>query len=156
MNIDLTPIYRTTVGSDSLASMLDNIFSSDATTMGYPPYNIEVIGENQYAITMAVAGFQQEEFDIQVEKGLLTVRGEKVEDKENRQFIYQGITTGSFERKFNLADYVEVTGAVFKNGLLIITLEKQLPEEMRPRRIHINSSESENVLEHQPEQPQAA
>lgn len=153
MKIDLAPIYRTTVGFDNLASVLDNIFSSDAGSTGYPPYNIEVIGENKYAISLAAAGFQENDFDIEVEKGLLTVRGKKSGDNVERQYLYQGIAARDFERKFNLADYVEVTGANYKNGLLTITLEKQLPEEMKPRRIPINTAE--NVIEHQQEQEAA-
>ena len=153
MKIDLAPIYRTTVGFDNLASVLDNIFSSDAGSTEYPPYNIEVIGENKYAISLAVAGFQENDFDIEVEKGLLTVRGKKSGDNVERQYLYQGIAARDFECKFNLADYVEVTGANYKNGLLTITLEKQLPEEMKPRRIPINTAE--NVIEHQQEQEAA-
>ncbi len=153
MKIDLAPIYRTTVGFDNLASVLDNVFSSDTSSTGYPPYNIEVIGENKYAISLAVAGFQEDDFDIEVEKGLLTVRGKKSGEDVERQFLYQGIAARDFERKFNLADYVEVTGASYKNGLLTITLEKQLPEEMKPRRIPINTSD--NVIEHQQDQEAA-
>ncbi len=154
MKIDLTPIYRTSVGFDRLASMLDATLSSDAAAAGYPPYNIEVTGENRYAISLAVAGFRQEEFDIELENGILTVRGRKLEDNSKREYLYQGIAARNFERKFNLADYVEVTGASYKNGLLTISLVKQIPEEMKPRRINIDASD--NVLEHQPEQNRAA
>lgn len=154
MKIDLAPIYRSTVGFDNLASVLDNVFSADISVSSYPPYNIEVIGENKYAISLAVAGFQEDDFDIEVEKGLLTVRGKKSGDNVERQYLYQGIAARDFERKFNLADYVEVTGASYKNGLLTITLEKQLPDEMKPRRIPINTSE--NVIEHQQQEEQKA
>ncbi len=154
MKIDLAPIYRSTVGFDNLASVLDSVFSADTSASSYPPYNIEVIGENKYTISLAVAGFQEDDFDIEVEKGLLTVRGKKSEDNVERQYLYQGIAARDFERKFNLADYVEVSGASYKNGLLTITLEKQLPEEMKPRRIPINTSE--NVIEHQQQEEQKA
>lgn len=154
MKIDLTPIYRTSVGFDRLVSMLDATLGSDAAATGYPPYNIEVTGDNRYAISLAVAGFQQEEFEIEVENGILSVRGRKQEDSGKREYLYQGIAARNFERKFNLADYVEVTGASYKNGLLTITLVKQIPEEMKPRRISISSGD--NVLEHQPRQDRAA
>ncbi|WP_180790777.1 Hsp20 family protein, partial [Vibrio parahaemolyticus] len=115
-SIDLTPLYRNSVGFDRFASLLDHALTSEASISGYPPYNIEVLGENHYAITLAVAGFVQEELDIQVEKSVLTVRGDKSSDQE-RTYLYQGIANRKFERKFNLADYVEVIDANLSNGL---------------------------------------
>jgi molecular chaperone IbpA len=143
--IDLTPLYRSSVGFDRLASLIDNALTTESTASGYPPYNIEVHDENCYAITVAVAGFSQKELDIQVEKGVLTVRGDK-NDKDQREYLYQGIANRTFERKFNLADHVEVTGADLSNGLLTISLVKEIPEAMKPKSITIN--QGDNVLEH--------
>lgn len=143
--IDLTPLYRNSIGFDRLASLIDSAQSMDATSSGYPPYNIEILDDNRYAITLAVAGFTQEELDIQVEKGVLTVRGDK-NVKDEQKFLYQGIATRAFERSFNLADYVEVIGADLSNGLLTIRLVKEIPEAMKPKSIAIN--QDKQVLEH--------
>lgn len=154
--IDLTPLYRSSIGFDRLGSLLDTALRTEQTSAGYPPYNIEVTGENRYGITLAVAGFEQSELDIQVEKGVLTVRGKKADDpKEERRYLYQGIATRTFERKFNLADHVEVANAQLTNGLLTINLVKEIPEAMKPRTIAINSSAG-NLLDHQAEQNKAA
>ncbi|MDN3640508.1 Hsp20 family protein [Simiduia curdlanivorans] len=144
-SIDLTPLYRSSVGFDRLASLIDSALTTDTSASGYPPYNIEVCEDNQYAITLAVAGFTQAELDIQVEKGVLTVRGTKGA-KDDGQYLFQGIANRTFERKFNLADYVEVTGADLSNGLLTIDLVKEIPEAMKPKTIAINHRG--NVLEH--------
>ncbi len=144
-SIDLTPLYRTSIGFDRLASLLDNTLNTDAVAPGYPPYNIEMLDENRYAITLAVAGFDQSELDIQVEKGVLSVRGQKTTE-ENRKYLHQGIANRAFERKFNLADYIEVTGADLKKGLLTINLVKEIPEAMKPKSIAIRATDS--VLEH--------
>ena len=148
-SIDLTPLYRSTIGFDRLASLLDNVSTSDRSAGGYPPYNIEVLDENHYAITLAAAGFSQEELTIQVEQGVLTVRGNKV-SKDERKYLYQGIANRSFERKFNLADYIEVTDASLNNGLLTIRMVKEIPETMKPKTIAIN--QSDQVLEAQVEE----
>ena len=136
--IDLTPLYRNSVGFDRMASLLDNALRTDSVSAGYPPYNIEVTGEDRYAVTIAVAGFTNDELEISVENGVLTVRGRKHED-EDRKFLHQGIANRAFERKFNLADYVEVVNASLDNGLLSISLKKEIPEAMKPRTIAINS-----------------
>ena len=102
--LDFTPLYRSTVGFDRLANIIDNALQQNTNGTSYPPYNIELVEDNRYAITIAVAGFAQDELDIQTEKGVLTVRGKKAEDKKDRKFLYQGIATRSFERKFQLAD----------------------------------------------------
>ncbi len=146
MNIDLTPLYRSSVGFDRLASLLDTALRSEQASGGYPPYNIEITGENRYEITLAVAGFEESELELNVEKGVLTVRGRKAESQEERRFLHQGIATRTFERKFNLADHVEVSGAELKNGLLTISLLREIPEAMKPRRIAINGKSS--ALEH--------
>ncbi len=147
-SIDLSPLYRSSVGFDRLASLIDHAMTSETAINGYPPYNIEVLKENRYAITLVVAGFTQEELDIQVEKSVLSVRGQKRADKENK-YLYQGIANRTFERKFNLADYVEVTNADLSNGLLTITLVKEVPEAMKPKSITINKNY--DVLEHKAE-----
>lgn len=145
--IDLTPLYRSSIGFDRFGSMLDTALRSEKTATGYPPYDIESLGENEYAITLAVAGFDDSEIDIQVEKGVLSVRGRKVESEKDRSYLYQGIANRSFERKFNLADFIEVTGADLSNGLLTVSLVKEIPEAMKPRKISI--SQSGKTIEHQ-------
>jgi molecular chaperone IbpA len=145
-SIDFTPLYRSSIGFDRLASMLDSAMRSEATPSSYPPYNIEMLEDERYAITVAVAGFSQDEIDINVEKGVLTVHGKKGEEDE-RNYLYQGIANRAFERKFNLADYVEVVGAKLDNGLLTIDLIKEIPEAMKPKKIQINQDDSK-VIEH--------
>jgi len=146
--IDLTPLYRSTVGYDRLASLLDSALRGDQSTSAYPPYDIEMHDDNRYSIRLAVAGFEKNELDIQVEKGVLTVRGRKAKDDDTGQYLYQGIANQPFERQFNLAEYIEVTGADLNNGLLTINLVKEVPEAMKPKTIAINQPES-NVIEHQ-------
>ncbi len=152
--IDLTPLYRSSVGFDRFGSLLNSALRNDQASAGYPPYNIEVTDENRYAVTLAVAGFDRSELDIQVDKGVLTVSGRKESDQEQREFLYQGIATRAFERKFSLADHVEVRGARLVNGLLTIDLVREIPEEMKPKSIAIDV-ESE-ALEHQAEPSKAA
>lgn len=146
--IDLTPLYRSSVGFDRFGNLLDAAFQTDKTSAGYPPYNIEVVEEDNYAITIAVAGFKKDELELQVENGVLTVRGKK-NDAEERNFLHQGIATRSFERKFNLADHIEVTDADLQDGLLVIQLVKEVPEAMKPRTISIGAAENANVINHQ-------
>lgn len=138
--IDLTPLYRSSVGYDRLGSWIKHALSAESTSSGYPPYNIEMLEENRYAITVAVAGFSEDELDIQVENGVLTVRGNK-SNKDERTYLYQGIANRTFERKFNLAEYVEVTEADLSNGLLTINLVKEIPEAMKPRSINISHND---------------
>jgi len=144
--IDLTPLYRSSIGFDRLASMLDSALRSDTSSGGYPPYNIESLGENRYGITIAVAGFEESELDIQVERDVLTVRGRKSDDDKDRKYLYRSIAARAFERKFNLAEHVEVVDAELRNGLLNISLVKETPEADKPRSISIKSSEK--ALEH--------
>ena len=145
-NIDLSPLYRNSVGFDRFAALVDSALRSDSVANGYPPYNIEVLGENQYSVTLAVAGFEQNELDIHVENNILRVRGEKGKG-ENRQYLHQGIANRSFERKFNLADHVEVKGAQLRNGLLTVNLVREVPEAMKPRTIKIDADS--NAIEQQ-------
>ncbi len=144
--IDLTPLYRSSIGFDRFGSMLDSALRSEKTSAGYPPYDIESLGENEYSITIAAAGFDESELDIQVEKGVLSVRGKKAETDKERSYLYQGIANRSFERKFNLADFIEVTGADLNNGLLTISLVKEIPEAMKPKSIAIG--QAGKTLEH--------
>lgn len=152
--IDLTPLYRNTIGFDRLASLLDNAFSSEQTSGGYPPYDIEVLDKNRYAISITAAGFAPDELEIQVERGVLSVKGKKAESESKRKFLYQGTATRAFERKFNLADYVEVVSAKLNNGMLTIELKHELPEALKPRRIEIVSDT--RAIEHKLEPGRAA
>lgn len=144
-SVDLTPLYRNSIGFDRLAALIDSALSAEPAGNGHPPYNIEALDDNRYAITLAVAGFSLDELDIQVEKGVLTVCGNKAA-KNQRKYLYQGIANRSFERKFNLADHIEVTGADLSNGLLTISLVKEIPEAMKPKTIAIKPAQQ--ALEH--------
>jgi molecular chaperone IbpA len=137
---DLSPLYRTTVGFDRLFNLLDSA-SGGETAQPYPPYNIERTGENAYRVTLAVAGFRESDLDIHAKENVLTVRGEKKEEtSEDREVLYRGIAARAFERRFQLADHVEVTGASLENGLLHIDLVREIPEAMKPRKIAIGKS----------------
>lgn len=138
---DFSPLFRTTVGYDRLASLLNSATRLEQGA-GFPPYNIQKAGEDRYRITMAVAGFSQDELSITTENNRLVVSGEKPEEQEGEDnaFLYRGIATRSFERRFNLAEHVRVTGARLDNGLLHIELEREIPEAMKPRSIEIRSS----------------
>lgn len=135
---DLTPLYRTGVGFDRLAKMLDEVNTVDTPT--YPPYNIERTGEDTYRITMAVAGFTPDELAIEVKSNSLTVTGQKQGRAEQVNFLHQGIAARNFDRRFQLADHVEVTGAEIENGLLHIDLKRELPEAMKPRTVEIKGA----------------
>lgn len=147
MKLDLTPLYANTVGYDRFGSLLDAAFNAERQSAGYPPYDIELVGENRYSITVAVAGFQDKEIDVQVEKGVLTVRGKREAQTKDSRYLHRGIATRSFERKFNLADHVEVVEARLDNGLLQISLVREIPESMKPRTITVSSAGSQGVLE---------
>ena len=139
---DLSPLYRTAIGFDRLADMLSNASRVDGN--GYPPYNIEARGEDKYRISMAVAGFSESDLDIVTEQNTLTVSGNKEAEQTNdeREFLYRGIANRSFERRFQLADHVRVESARLENGLLHIDLKRELPEQMKPRRIEIGGGRS--------------
>ncbi|HHQ4623405.1 TPA: Hsp20 family protein [Aeromonas veronii] len=134
-SIDFSPLYRSAIGFDRLANLIESAASNG--NAGYPPYNIEQLGDNDYRISMAVAGFTQEELELSFQENLLTVKGYKQADTE-RNYLYQGIAERGFERRFQLADYVRVKGADLKNGLLHIELVREVPEAMKPRKIEIN------------------
>lgn len=144
-HFDLTPLYRSTVGFDRFAQLLDSVAGGDVDAP-YPPYNIERLGENEYRITMAVAGFTTDEIKVDVKESTLTVRGEKKAEagEGDKRYLHRGIAARSFERRFQLADHVEVKGADLKDGLLNVDLVRNVPERMRARTIPIGtSSESE-------------
>ncbi|MFG1358774.1 Hsp20 family protein [Xanthobacter pseudotagetidis] len=145
---DLSPLYRNTVGFDRLFSLLDGVGGVDAAPT-YPPYNIERTGENAYRITVAVAGFTDADLDIEVKENTLTLRGEKKAEQngETAQLLYRGIAARSFERRFQLADHVEVKGAVLENGLLHVDLVRNIPEAKKPRHIAINTVAGPKAIE---------
>ena len=137
-HFDFAPLYRSTIGFDRLAQLFDNVAGVDADG-GYPPYNIERVAENEYRITMAVAGFAENEINIEVKDTSLLVKGEKKPEDGERQYLHRGIAARSFERRFQLADYVEVKGAALKDGLLSVDLQRNLPERMKPRTVTISN-----------------
>lgn len=153
--IDLSPLYRSSVGFDRMASLLDSALRADTGATGYPPYNIELVAENQYAITLAVAGFEEDDLEIEVENGVLRVAGKKAEENEKREYLHRGIANRAFERKFSLAEHIEVTGAALKNGLLTVGLVKNIPEAMKPKRINIGSS-TKDLLEERSKSKESA
>ena len=141
--LDFSPLYRSTVGFDHLTSLLDSVNRSEANQASYPPYNIELMETDKYQITMAIAGFLENELDIQTEKGTLTVIGQKTgEEATGRNYLHQGIAARNFERRFQLADHVEVTGAHMAHGLLYIDLVRAIPEAMKPKKITIGSEQA--------------
>jgi len=142
-SFDLTPLYRSTVGFDRVFDLLDTVGKSESA--GYPPYNIERIAENEYRITLAVAGFGEEDLDVELRENTLTVSGSRHEDEDGREFLYHGIAGRSFERRFQLAEHVQVTGASLVNGLLNIELRREIPEAMKPRKISIGGGEASKV-----------
>ena len=142
---DLTPLYRSTVGFDRLANMLDQAAGVEANS-GYPPYNIEHKSENEYRITMAVAGFSDDELNVEIKENSLTVSGRKAErEPSGVEFLHQGIGARSFERRFQLADYVEVNGAALENGLLHIDLKREIPEAMKSRTVKIVNGKTKKI-----------
>ena len=138
--IDFTPLYRSVVGFDRLANLIDQASKLEGPS-GYPPYNIETVGENAYRIEIAVAGFRAEELNLEVKENLLTVQGRKTaNDDAQRVYLHRGLAERDFERRFQLADYVVVTDAALNDGLLSISLKRELPEALKPRRIAISNA----------------
>lgn len=136
--VDFSPLYRSAVGFDRLAGLLEAAARTESAG-GYPPYNIESVGDQAYRVEIAVAGFKPEELDIQVKENLLTVTGKKAANDEGKRFLHRGLAERNFERRFQLADYVVVTDAQLADGLLTIALERQLPEALKARRIAIGT-----------------
>ena len=145
-NIDLSPLYRSFIGFDHLATMIDQASRNEKQT-SYPPYNIELLAEDKYRITMAVAGFSRDNIAIEVQETTLKVTGNKTAKDEERKFLHKGISERNFERKFQLGDHVKVLAADLENGLLHIDLERVIPEAKKPRKIEIGSK----LIENQPE-----
>lgn len=147
-NIDFSPFYRSAIGFDRMANMLDTLSRSEQTQPSYPPYNIELTGEDKYRISMAVAGFSEAELNIETKQNSLTVTGQKLADgQSSRQFLHQGIAARNFERRFQLADYVQVTGASLENGLLHVDLVREIPDAMKPRTINISSGRRHDLVD---------
>lgn len=144
-NFDFTPLYRSAIGFDRMANLLDSLSRTEQNQSSYPPYNIELTGEDKYRITMAVAGFDQAELAIEVNQNNLTVSANKSTDDEARTYLHQGIAARSFERRFQLADHVQVQSAYYENGLLHIDLQRVIPESMKPRTIPIGVQSTEKL-----------
>jgi molecular chaperone IbpA len=143
--IDFSPLYRSVVGFDRLAALLDAAGAESAT--GYPPYNIERTADNAYRIEIAVAGFKPEELNVEVKENLLTVQGRKTANDETRRYLHRGLAERNFQRRFQLADYVVVTDAQLVDGLLAISLKRELPEQLKPRRIEISTGQGAGLIE---------
>ncbi len=142
--LDFSPLYRSVVGFDRLAGLLETA-AADAAS-GYPPYNIERTGENAYRIEIAVAGFRSEELTIEVKENLLTVQGRKAAHEDDRRYLHRGLAERDFERRFQLADYVVVSEAALADGLLSISLRRELPEALKPRQIPITSGAASPLI----------
>ena len=140
---DLAPLYRSTIGYDRLARMLDDLSAFEAPA--YPPYNIEKLGEDEYRITMAVAGFSEDDLYIELKQNTLTISGKKSDRPDTGEVLHQGIASRAFERRFQLADFVEVRGASLENGLLHVTLKREIPEAMKPRSISISGKGPKSI-----------
>lgn len=136
---DFSPLFRSTIGFDRLARLVDSATRVDGSAVSYPPYNIEKTGEESYRLTMAVAGFSQDELDITVHENSLIVSGKAQQEDANGRYLHHGIARRAFERRFSLADHLKVTGASLDNGLLHVDLVREVPEAMKPRQIKIGS-----------------
>jgi molecular chaperone IbpA len=143
--IDFSPLYRSVVGFDRLADLLDS--ASTEAASGYPPYNIERTGENTYRIEIAVAGFKADDLALEVKENLLTVQGRKTANDEAKRYLHRGLAERNFERRFQLADFVVVQDAQLANGLLSISLKRELPEALKPRRIEIGTPAVNGAVE---------
>lgn len=136
-NLDLTPLYRASVGFDRLADMMDRALTADVAAPTYPPYNIEKTAENSYRISIAVAGFSADDLNVEMRDGAVIVSARKADEDEGRTYLHRGIATRAFERRFTLADHVRVVGASHVDGMLHIDLLREVPEALKPRRIEI-------------------
>ncbi|MBE1294264.1 MAG: Hsp20 family protein [Rhodobacteraceae bacterium] len=142
---DLAPLYRSTVGFDQLANMMDRVLSNDVAQPSYPPYNIEKTADDAYRISLAVAGFSADDLSIEVKQNALIVTAKKGEESAEKTYLHRGIATRAFERRFHLADHVRVTGASHEDGMLHINLEREIPEALKPRRIEISNGAGKAV-----------
>ncbi|MEC7763202.1 MAG: Hsp20 family protein [Pseudomonadota bacterium] len=135
--IDMQPLYRATVGFDQIADLMDRVFTNDVSRESYPPYNIEKTADDGWRISVAVAGFTDEELGVEVKEKSLVISAKKADDAAPKNYLHRGIATRAFERRFHLADHVRVTGAVHENGMLHVDLVREVPEALKPRRIEI-------------------
>ena len=147
-SLDLSPLFRSTVGFDRLDKLFDAAFREASRDLSYPPYNIAKTGENQYRISMAVAGFGEQDLDITAHENVLLVKGQLQEPEQGVEYLHRGIGQRPFEHRFQLADHVKVTGAKLANGLLTIELQREIPEEKKPRAIEIKAEGSKPALTH--------
>ena len=146
-NFDMTPLYRATVGFDQIADIMDRVFTNDVSRESYPPYNIEKTAEDGWRISVAVAGFTDEELSVEVKEKALVIAAKKAEDYVQRTYLHRGIATRAFERRFHLADHVRVTGATHENGMLHVDLVREVPEALKPRRIEIGRANGAKAIE---------
>ncbi|RMF07978.1 MAG: heat-shock protein [Alphaproteobacteria bacterium] len=146
-SIDLTPLLRTTIGFDQINRLFDTVAGNGSGEATYPPYNIEKSGEDNYRISMALAGFSESDLDVTLQDGVLTIAGKAQQDEEGRNFLYRGIAQRAFERRFRLADTIRVKGATFENGMLHVDLVREVPEHMKPRKIEISTGSQPKVIE---------
>ena len=137
---DFAPLYRSTVGFDQIANMMDRVLNTESSAPAYPPYNIEKLNDEAYRISIAVAGFSESDLSVEVREKALIVSARKAEDEADKSYLHRGIATRAFERRFHLADHVQVTGAAHADGMLHIELERQVPEALKPRQIQIAST----------------
>lgn len=149
-NFDFSPLYRSSIGFDRMATLFDTLSRSEQSQPAYPPYNIELTGDDKYRITMAVAGFNRDEINIEINQNNLTISASKAAEQEAhaRTYLHQGIAARSFERRFQLADHVQVQTAQYENGLLHIDLQRIIPEAMKPRTIPIGGAHTQDALNH--------
>lgn len=137
---DLSPLYRASVGFDQIADMMDRVVSKDAAQPSYPPYNIEKTDDDAYRISLAVAGFAEDELSVEVRENALIVSARKSQEDDERTWLHRGIANRAFERRFHLADHVRVLGASHENGMLHIELAREVPEALKPRHVEITST----------------
>ncbi len=143
--IDFSPLFRHSVGFERMQRLLDTSARMESSAPSYPPYNIEQMGEDAYRISLAVAGFSEQDLDVTVEENTLVVTGRLAEDAEDKEFLHRGIAGRAFERRFELADHIKVIGGSLINGLLNIDLEREIPEEKKPRKIVIDTKEAKRI-----------
>tara|TARA_R110002110_G_scaffold208965_4_gene421218 strand:+ start:2445 stop:2915 length:471 start_codon:yes stop_codon:yes gene_type:complete len=136
---DFAPLYRSSVGFDQIANMMDRVLTTDGATPSYPPYNIEKLSDDSYRISIAVAGFSDADLSVEVREKALIVSARKADEDAEKTYLHRGIATRAFERRFHLADHVQVTGAAHADGMLHIELERQVPEALKPRQIEISA-----------------
>ncbi|MDP4992604.1 MAG: Hsp20 family protein [Marivita lacus] len=139
---DFAPLYRATVGFDQIADLMDRVMTNEVSQPTYPPYNIEKTADDAYRISIAVAGFSDDDLNVEVKDGALHVSARKGDEDEGRTFLHRGIATRAFQRRFHLADHVRVVGASHENGMLHIDLKREIPEALKPRRIEIAKSDA--------------